>query len=137
MNLEGAVNCARYFLPLVRASQAKRIVYISSGAGSTGLGLYVCAGARCMLTWTDVVRTAVADPRIHPPPRSTAAAPRSSIARPGDVASYGVSRAAANHYFARLARQLEGEGVRVTIYSPCVASQLHRLTGEGGGTHRS
>lgn len=39
VNLIGQTHCVAHFLPLFRASQAKRIVYVSSGAGSIGLGL--------------------------------------------------------------------------------------------------
>lgn len=48
--------------------------------------------------------------------------PSSNAARPGDLASYGVSRAAAGAYFLRLAGELKGEGVHVALYTPCVPS---------------
>lgn len=61
-----------------------------------------------------------------PPPEASSASTdllrlppsRSHFAKPGDLGSYGVSKAAGNYYFANLARELEGEGIHVGLYMP-------------------
>lgn len=40
------------------------------------------------------------------------------------MGSYGVSKAAGNYYFANLGRELESEGINVSLYSPYVIPPL-------------
>lgn len=106
--------CDNHFLPLIRAGQFKRIAYCSSAAGSITVSLYVFLSLSIISCLRAADCTLTRRPCLtHPPSNAT---------RPGDLASYGVSRAAAGSYFVRLAGELKGKGVHIALYTPCVPS---------------